>query len=760
MKNLTIRTKITAIILITGIGMGLIGAVYIYQSTVLSMAAARERAAITQAELAYQASTTAEHLVSAAEALNLSQSEERLTELSNALATVTADLDKPNAPADQVEYLGPLTTEGAELTARAEELGIDAESGLKGRLRSAVHAIETELGAEDNGDPAFTEARAIMLMLRRHEKDFMLRGTPKYIDAFNETIPELSRAINLLPVGQTMRATMQDNLQAYASEFAAYTDGAIALSTAFGNMHENALLARDYFSAQVQSEMAAKRAAGAEYDAAKDFYNSLIMTLIALVGGASLLAVWFVGRSISKPIARITDTISRLAQGDLQTEVDGTENKDELGAMARAVQVFRENGIKIEEMNLEDAERQEQARRRADDMAELITSLGEVASAAVKGDFTTRVEISSSDEDLSGVATSVNALVETVDRGLAETGDVLSALADTDLTSRVEGDYEGAFAKLKSDTNAVADKLTEIVGHLKTTSRALRSATGEILSGANDLSERTTKQAATIEETSAAMEQLATTVLENARNAEEANQKSAQVSQTAAEGGDVMREANQAMERITASSAKISNIIGMIDDIAFQTNLLALNASVEAARAGEAGKGFAVVAVEVRRLAQSAAEASSEVKQLIEASAEEVTGGSELVANAAEKLETMLEAVRHNSTLMEGIARESREQASAIDEVSTAVRQMDEMTQHNAALVEETNAAIEQTDSQVIELDKVIEVFRIADGRAALTPTNAPGSDSADSSRPNSDNARAAYISQGNAAVDTDWSAF
>jgi methyl-accepting chemotaxis protein len=184
-----------------------------------------------------------------------------------------------------------------------------------------------------------------------------------------------------------------------------------------------------------------------------------------------------------------------------------------------------------------------------------------------------------------------------------------------------------------------------------------------------------------------------------------------------------MRKATEAMERITTSSGKISSIIGLIDDIAFQTNLLALNASVEAARAGEAGKGFAVVAVEVRRLAQSAAQASSEVKALIEMSATEVGGGSRLVAEAAGKLVTMLEAAHENSVLIDGIAEEGRMQASAIEEVSSAVRQLDEMTQHNAALVEETNAAIEQTESQASALDRIVEVFTIDETLHVVTPT-------------------------------------
>jgi methyl-accepting chemotaxis protein len=166
------------------------------------------------------------------------------------------------------------------------------------------------------------------------------------------------------------------------------------------------------------------------------------------------------------------------------------------------------------------------------------------------------------------------------------------------------------------------------------------------------------------------------------------------------------------MAAIETSSAKISNIIGMIDDIAFQTNLLALNASVEAARAGDAGKGFAVVAVEVRRLAQSAAQASSDVKALIETSAGEVRTGAQLVEQAARKLGDILHGAEDSFGLIDDMAKASREQSSALNEVAIAIRQMDEMTQHNAALVEETNAAIEQTETQAAKLDGIVDVFR------------------------------------------------
>jgi methyl-accepting chemotaxis protein len=498
------------------------------------------------------------------------------------------------------------------------------------------------------------------------------------------------------------------------------------------------------------------------------------MRNMMLLIGAGLLAIVAAGgllfsRTITLPITRLTGTMQTVAEGNFDVDVPGNARGDELGAMARAVEVFRENGRKVTELTEAEAA---QALRSQEERARMMVSLqrafGDVVDAAIAGDFTRRVDAQFPDAELNSLAASINRLVETVDRGLDETGSVLSALADADLTRRVLGDYQGAFARLKNDTNQVAEKLGEIVGDLRETSGALKTATGEILSGANDLSERTSRQAATIEETSATMDQLAATVLGNAGKAETASRKARDVSVAAEEGGAVMARATEAMDRITASSAKISNIIGLIDDIAFQTNLLALNASVEAARAGDAGKGFAVVAVEVRRLAQSAASASSDVKTLIEQSAQEVSGGTKLVTEAAGKLNSMLDSIRDNTQALEAIARDSREQASAIEEVNVAVRQMDEMTQHNAALVEEINASIEQTEAQASKLDTIVEIFNVADGRsraASAQPQSAskpPVQGAIRGMQEKLKSVASTYLKRGNAAVkiDQDWSEF
>ena len=477
---------------------------------------------------------------------------------------------------------------------------------------------------------------------------------------------------------------------------------------------------RDTFNARSVDDLAYQAEMAAGHAASIRDARSSGTIGVAIALGAALLAgfglVWLLIANIGLPISRMTKTMRRLAGGDFAVEIPETVRRDEIGDMARAVEVFRESGLRVSQMTeAEAAAVQRNQSERGRMMAELQMAFGDVVDAAVAGDFSRRVETEFPDPELNGLAKSVNNLVDTVDRGIGATGEVLGALAQADLTHRVVGDFEGSLGRLKDDTNLVADKLSDVVTRLRGTSRSLKTATGEILAGANDLSERTTKQASTIEETSAAMEQLASTVLENAKRAQEASQIAGVVTETAETGGNVMRDANAAMDRITTSSGKISNIIGLIDDIAFQTNLLALNASVEAARAGDAGKGFAVVAVEVRRLAQSAAQASSEVKGLIEQSGTEVAVGSKLVAEAASRLEAMLAAARQSSTLMDGIARESRAQASGIEEVAVAVRQMDEMTQHNAALVEQTNAAIEQTEAQAVELDHIVDIFTLTE---------------------------------------------
>jgi methyl-accepting chemotaxis protein len=435
------------------------------------------------------------------------------------------------------------------------------------------------------------------------------------------------------------------------------------------------------------------------------------LVLMVIAGVISLI----VSRRVTRPITRLTATMASLAQGKLDVEVPYAHGKDEIGDMARAVEVFRENGVKVTELTRAEADRtQREQQIKAQMMSELQQAFGSVVEAAAAGDFAQKIETKFADEELNRLADGINHLVGTMDRGLTETGQVLAALAEADLTKRMQGDYKGAFATLKTDINKVADGLSDIMSQLRQASTTLHDSTAQIMLGAEDLSRRTALQSSTIEKTTTAMSRLADTVLQNASRAKEASDLAATLMRSAESSGSVMANATDSMERITTSSNQISSIIGLIDDIAFQTNLLALNASVEAARAGQAGEGFAVVALEVRRLAQSAAKASSDVKALIERSGTEVRSGSTLVLEAAKKIEDMLKSARLSNNLMESIASQSRDQASSIGGVSNSMKSLEEMTQHDAGLAEETSAAVSRAERQVAEMDRLVDLFVIA----------------------------------------------
>jgi methyl-accepting chemotaxis protein len=288
---------------------------------------------------------------------------------------------------------------------------------------------------------------------------------------------------------------------------------------------------------------------------------------------------------------------------------------------------------------------------------------------------------------------------------------VFSAMSRGDLSQLMQGSYEGRLAELKRDINNSITKLNNVMAEVGQTSEQVNTAAGEILQGNISLSQRTEQQAAALEETSSSMQQMTDTVQQNADNAEQANQLSFSAREHAEEGGKVVNRAIMAMDEINKSSKKVSDIISVIDEIAFQTNLLALNAAVEAARAGEQGRGFAVVATEVRNLAQRSAAAAKEIKSLIQDSVTKVNEGSTLVDQSGKTLEEIVTSVKRVSDIVAEIAAASREQSAGILQVNKAVTQMDEMTQQNAALVEELSSNSDSMRKQITSLNDLLRFF-------------------------------------------------
>ena len=305
-------------------------------------------------------------------------------------------------------------------------------------------------------------------------------------------------------------------------------------------------------------------------------------------------------------------------------------------------------------------------------------------------------------------------IANSVTNPIREAVEVADAVAAGDLTRQIvphSHDEAGRLLQALRDMNA---NLVGMVGKVRAASDSIVTGATQVAAGSMDLSRRTESQAASLEETAASLEQITANVTQSSENARQANQLAHEASQAAVQGGEVVGQVVHTMTDITRSSQKMSEIIGVIDGIAFQTNILALNAAVEAARAGEAGRGFAVVAGEVRSLAQRSAEAAREIKELIQASIESVEKGSQLVQNAGQSMDDIVQRVRNVSDLIGDMSAATVEQTGGIQQINTAVAQMDEMTQQNAALVEEASAAAASLQTQATELNQAVAVFRMA----------------------------------------------
>ena len=400
---------------------------------------------------------------------------------------------------------------------------------------------------------------------------------------------------------------------------------------------------------------------------------------------AALLSIgfgWLLTRTIASPIMKLTATMGQLASGNLSVPVGETERKDEIGAMAQAVLVFKESGLRLKASEVE-AERV----RKVTEQAEAKTNAERAQAAAEQADV------------VSSVATG------------------LERLSSGQLTYRIEKSFPPNFEKLRIDFNGALSKLEETLTIVSRNTRAIRSGSTEISAASDDLSRRTEQQAASLEETAAALDEITTTVKKTSEGTVQAQSVVASTKSDAETSGKVVGQAVDAMSAIEKSSHQVTQIISVIDEIAFQTNLLALNAGVEAARAGEAGRGFAVVASEVRALAQRSAEAAKEIKTLIATSSQQVSAGVGLVNKTGEALKRIVGQVAEINSVVSEIATSTQEQATALQQVNTAINQMDQVTQQNAAMVEQSTAASQALAKEAAELVQLVSRFEIADSR-------------------------------------------
>ena len=419
----------------------------------------------------------------------------------------------------------------------------------------------------------------------------------------------------------------------------------------------------------------------------RTFWMMIGLGVFAVILGVAG-SVWISVTKISRPLVGLGHAMRSLANGDLTATVPGQQRLDEIGAMAQTVQVFKDNALKAVAME-----------------AEIVAARA-----------TAEAERSRLDAEKAREAAEDQAAIEALQKGLG-------ALTQGDLTHQITALLAPKTQRLKDDFNVTASRLQETIAVITGAVQNITTGTAEISQASGDLSRRTEQQAASLEQTAAALHEITTTVQKTAEGADKAQTIVSAAKTDAEHSSGIMRDAVTAMSAIESSAQEISQIIGVIDEIAFQTNLLALNAGVEAARAGDAGRGFAVVASEVRALAQRSAQAAKEIKKLISTSSQQVGQGVKLVSETGGSLARIVLHVAGFYTAINDIAASAKEQAGALAEINTAISHLDQVTQQNAAMVEQSTAASQSLTQETAELDRLTSYFQVGVQQSRSAPS-------------------------------------
>ncbi|MFK3778545.1 methyl-accepting chemotaxis protein [Agrobacterium sp. NPDC089420] len=562
------------------------------------------------------------------------------------------------------------------LVAKNRELGLTPAEGLEGAMRNGVHSIEKLIDTVANA-----EIRASMLMMRRHEKDFILRRDETYATKHAAEVETFKTLVKLEYRPGAERQRIMDALEIYTASFRFYAQAVLEEQKARDDV-ASAFAALLPVVTDISGIYRQEREASAlENKDAAEATVSIVVCLIVLTVAILFAGVYFIGRSITRPATAITGAMRRLAQGETEFAVPGLRREDEFGAMAQALEIFRQAAIAKIEL--------EAAALAARQQAE-----------AEKARFQCEAEAEA------------QARLMQATTGLAA---ALHHLASGDLSFELNEPFAPDFEALRRDLNRTIRQLDAAMSGVVQSSVAIDGGSQEISRSAADLARRTEQQAASLEETAAALDELTANIRISAERAVEARMVAHSADEDASRTADLVVDTIMAMEKIEQSSGRIGSIISVIDEIAFQTNLLALNAGVEAARAGEAGRGFAVVAQEVRELAQRSARAAAEIKVLIQTSGAEVKDGARFVRETGAALSRIGGSVKTINDHIEAIAAATKEQSIGLSEINTTVNHLDQGTQQNAAMVEENNAASAMLANETARLKELVQQFRLSE---------------------------------------------
>lgn len=526
-------------------------------------------------------------------------------------------------------------------------------------------------------------------------RGFLISGDESFLEPYHAGVKTFDKELSQLLMLTSDNAAQQERLKTIRAEAENWQKDVVDQEIALGKNPETLEEARAIESSGAgKAMMDAIRKDHAEFEAAE---RSLLATRTAVKEATMLFAEiflatgsivililatglgLFLNRNIGGAVTDMTGAMGELADGNDTIKIPHGNRQDEIGSMASAVQVFKDNAIRNKELVKDQEHQKEQAdieRRRAQEDA---------------------------------IETERSVVVDSF-------GTALSNIANKDLSYRITQDLPSAYEDLKQNFNTSIGNLDDALVQVGHSAGNISGGSIEIRSASDELARRTEQQAASVEETAAAIEEITSTVKTTSERAMEASSLVDQTQKAATQSGEVVRSAIIAMGEIKDSSDKIASIISVIDDIAFQTNLLALNAGVEAARAGEAGKGFAVVAQEVRELAQRSAAAAKEIKDLITKSGTQVENGVSLVDQTGTSLETIMASVTEVSAHVSAITKASQEQSVGLNEINSAVNSIDQGTQQSAAMVEESNASSHTLNSEVEALTALLNTFKMSDG--------------------------------------------